>query len=98
MDKLETGQAGLIEDLAVLREDLTFVRETATRMEITHGQRLDGLSDGYKLHDIKLKDHSAALDRIEFKLEKLDTVQAVHTQKIQQAGKLGNLLEFPPSN
>ena len=51
--KLEEGQARLSADVSLLKEDMTFVKDRVTIIEVEHGENLAALGDGYKmLYDI----------------------------------------------
>jgi 3-dehydroquinate dehydratase len=84
-DGLETRFNGLEAVQKEMRDDLEFVRITATRMEIEHGREIRALHDGFTLNKEILDRHTAALERIENRLDHVEVVQLVHTDKLKKA-------------
>lgn len=81
--KLEEGQTKLEKRLSKVEEDVTFTREKATLMEIEHGNQLKGLLDGHMNLKHTLDEHTKALDRMERKIDNLDTIVGVHDVKLK---------------
>jgi hypothetical protein len=87
MTSLKTDISGLKTDLSAVKADLSAVKDTATLMEIEHGNQLRALYDATLNNTEKLEEHTVILDRIDRRLDRLETVQGVHAVKIERLAK-----------
>lgn len=63
LDGLTTRVDGLTKDMADVKADLQFTKETVIKIENDHGQKLGALLNGYKLHQEKLDRHEAIISK-----------------------------------
>lgn len=94
LDNLEDGQSGLVQRLDKMDDrldkvenELQFVKNTTTRIELEQGKMLGLLYDGYLANTETLNEHTEALNRLENKVDKLSTVQNVHDIEIKKFAK-----------
>lgn len=87
LDNLEEGQSGLVQRLDKMENELQFVKNTTTRIELEQGKMLGLLYDGYLANTETLNEHTEALNRLENKVDKLSTVQNVHDIEIKKLAK-----------
>lgn len=94
LDNLEDGQSGLVQRLDKMDDrldkvenELQFVKNTTTRIELEQGKMLGLLYDGYLANTETLNEHTEALNRLENKVDKLSTVQNVHDIEIKKLAK-----------
>lgn len=68
-EQLENGQQQLVGEHRQLKAEIAQIRESQIRMEISHGEKLAALFDGFTSLSETLADHTRRLERIEDKLE-----------------------------
>ncbi len=61
--RLTTQVDGLTRDMAEVKADLQFTKETVVRIENEHGQKLGALLNGYKLHEERLDRHEEIISK-----------------------------------
>jgi predicted nuclease with TOPRIM domain len=66
-----------------LEEDVAFIRDTALRMEVDHGDQLKALFDGYSLVNARLDRHEVILRRMERGIEALQHKVELHDQLLK---------------
>lgn len=81
--KLEQGYAKLEQGQDELKQELRFVKNVTTRIEIEHGKQLGLLYDGYLANTQAINENSERLSRLEKKVDRLSTVQLVHDDEIK---------------
>ena len=84
LSKLDERVSKLEEGQARLEYEVGFVRSVSLRMEINHGQKLAALFDGYAANEDKPDEHTAILERLEDKIDRLDTVTGVHDLQLKR--------------
>ena len=63
VDGLTTKVDRLTRDMAEVKADLQFTKETVVRIENEHGQKLGALLNGYKLHEERLDRHEKIISK-----------------------------------
>lgn len=84
---LKTDVSSLKAGQAKLENDIDFISGQVVIMENVHGNKLDALFDGYSLLNEKLDDHTVRLDRIEEKVDRLESTVSIHEIKINKIAK-----------
>lgn len=87
LDSMDGRLDRLDNDMSEVKSDLAFTKETAIRMEIEHGDQLKALFDGYSSLRDTLDEHTAILERLEHKVDQLDTVVGVYDIKLKALSK-----------
>ena len=83
---LKQGQDDFNTRLGKVESDIDSIHRSVVKIEVEHGTRLGALEDGQKSIRDTLKNHTDRLERIENKVDELDTrvgVQDIQIKRIK---------------